>query len=139
MLGRAAAVLRRAAARAPALPAQQQQTRHMAGASPLQCSSSARQQLCIRIPRRASTAAAPVWRRQAAAAHGTAECALKRLLSPGVQLLTTCAGGHGHGHGVEHGGLTLHPPAAWHTNVATGMSALMWCACACRNDAPRHF
>jgi len=38
------------------------------------------------------------------------------------------AGGHGHGHGVEHGGLTLYPPKAWHTNVATGMSALMWCA-----------
>lgn len=37
------------------------------------------------------------------------------------------SGGHGHGHGVEHGGLVLHPPARWHTNVATGMSALMWC------------
>jgi len=27
---------------------------------------------------------------------------------------------------VTHAGLTLHKPAAWHTVVGTGMSALMW-------------
>lgn len=27
---------------------------------------------------------------------------------------------------MTYGGLTVHPPAAWHVNVATGLSALMW-------------
>ena len=44
------------------------------------------------------------------------------------RLTRSPSGGHGHGHGVEHGGLTLHAPKAWHTNVATGMAALTWCA-----------
>jgi hypothetical protein len=44
-------------------------------------------------------------------------------------MVCLCAGGHehGHGHGVEYAGLTIHPPSSWHKNVATGMSALMWC------------
>ena len=36
--------------------------------------------------------------------------------------------GHGHSHGdVTHAGVTLHPASSWHKNVATGMSAIMWC------------
>ena len=33
--------------------------------------------------------------------------------------------GHEHG-GVTYEGVTLHEPAAWHSNVGTGLSALMW-------------
>ncbi|CAI5463549.1 unnamed protein product [Closterium sp. Yama58-4] len=36
------------------------------------------------------------------------------------------AGGHGNGHGITHGGLTLHPAARWHKVVGTGMCAMMW-------------
>ena len=36
------------------------------------------------------------------------------------------AGGHGHGQGVSHGGLTLHTPKRWHTVVGTGMASIMW-------------
>eukprot|EP00897_Mesotaenium_endlicherianum_P005002 jgi/Mesen1/452/ME000101S10680 len=31
------------------------------------------------------------------------------------------AGGHGDGHGVTYGGLTLHAPKRWHKVVGTGM------------------
>mmetsp|Transcript_41054 Transcript_41054/g.101280 ORF Transcript_41054/g.101280 Transcript_41054/m.101280 type:complete len:106 (+) Transcript_41054:81-398(+) len=32
----------------------------------------------------------------------------------------------GHGHGVTHGGLTLHEPGMWHKAAGYGFGGLMW-------------
>lgn len=41
------------------------------------------------------------------------------------------AGGHGNGHGVTYGGLTLHSAKRWHKAWGTGLCSVMWyVACA---------
>jgi len=52
-------------------------------------------------------------------------CTMATASVPRLSSRTFAADAH-HGHGVTHAGLTLHKPAAWHTVVGTGMSALMW-------------
>ena len=104
---RGAAALRGAAPQSPSLPVgMPSRARGMAGASPRAARSTRGVPRAWRVSGRARPHA--------------------RLFAPDER--APRAGGHGHGQGVEHGGLTLHPPKAWHTNVATGMSALMWCA-----------
>ena len=115
---RGAATLRGGAQQSPISACMPTRARGMAGASP---------------PATRCMRGTYAWHACYARRRGRLNSRTPSLASP--SLTHAPSGGHGHGHGVEHGGLTLHPPKAWHTNVATGMAALTWCACACSSRA----